>query len=103
MNEQKIKEIFADEAFVSSILEMETPEEVQKALADKGLDLSVDEINTIKESLSAEEGELSDEQLEDVSGGSITAVICGLIIGGAALAGGVSLGKAINNWTRRRW
>lgn len=51
MNEQQIKEIFSDEAFVNSILEMETPQDVQKALSEKGLDLSLEEINTIQNTL----------------------------------------------------
>lgn len=103
MDEQKIRELFSDEAFVGSILEMDTAEDVQKALSKKGLDLSLEEINTIRTSLEHEEGELSEDQLEDVAGGSVTAIVCGLIIGGAALAGGHSLGKAVHNWTRRRW
>lgn len=103
MTEQKIKEIFSDEAFVASLMEMETPEEVQKALAERGLDLSTEEIEKIRETAASQEGELSDDALEGVAGGSLTAIICGLIIGGAAAGGLFSLGKAVNNWTRRRW
>ncbi len=104
MNEQKIKEIFSDEAFVASLMEMETPEEVQKALAERDLDLSIEDIEKIREMAASQEGELSDEALEGVAGGSLTvAIICGLIIGGAAAGGVFSLGKAVNDWTRRRW
>lgn len=103
MNEQKIKEVFSDQAFVESMLEMETAEDVQKALAEKGLDLSLAEIQSIKNSLENTEGELSEESLENVAGGSITAIVCGLIIGGAVAGGAFGLGKAVNNWTRRRW
>lgn len=103
MTEQKIKEIFADEAFVASLMNMETPEDVQKALAERGLDLSVEEIEKIREMADSQEGELSDDALEDVAGGSVTAIICGLIIGGAAASGAFKLGQAVNNWTRRRW
>lgn len=106
MNEQQIKEIFSDEAFVNSILEMETPQDVQKALSEKGLDLSLEEINTIKNTLinNDNEGELSEDDLENVAGGvAVTTVICGLIIGAAAASGTFQLGKAIHNWTRRRW
>ena len=84
MNEQQIKEIFSDESFVNSILEMETPQDVQKALSEKGLDLSLEEINTIQNTLinNDNEGELSEDDLENVAGGvAVTTVICGLIIG----------------------
>lgn len=104
MNEQAIRELFSDETFIASILAMETPEEVQKALAEKGLDLSLEEISAIKNTLTEDEGELSEDDLENVAGGiALTTLICGLIIGGAAAAGTVSLGKAVNGWTRRRW
>lgn len=104
MNEELLKELFSDEAFVASILEMETAEEVQKTLSEKGVELSLDEIATIKNTLSSEESELSEDELENVAGGAIiTSIICGLIIGGAAIAGAVDLGKNVNNWTRRRW
>lgn len=104
MSEQQIQELFSDEAFVTSILEMETPEEVQAALADKGLELSLEEISSIQNTLNTNEGELSEDELENVAGGiAITTVICGLIIGGAAASGGFNLGKAVHRWTRRRW
>ncbi len=104
MNEEQLKELFSDEAFVASILEMENAEDVQKALADKGLELSLEEIATIKSTLSNEEAELSEDELENVAGGAIiTSIICGLIIGGAAIAGGINLGKNVNKWTNRRW
>ena len=105
MNEQQIKEIFSDESFVNSILEMETPQDVQKALSEKGLDLSLEEINTIQNTLinNDNEGELSEDDLENVAGGvAVTTVICGLIIG-AAVGGTIKLGNSVNNWTRRRW
>jgi len=41
MNEQKIKNVFADEEFVVSIMNMETAEEVQAALAEKEIEISV--------------------------------------------------------------
>lgn len=103
MNEQKIKEVFSDQAFVDSMLGMETAEDVQKALAEKGLELSLSEIQSIKNSLENSEGELSEESLENVAGGSVTAIVCGLIIGAAAAGGTFSIGKAVHTWTRRRW
>ena len=104
MNEAQLKELFSDEAFVTSILEIDNAEDVQKALADKGLELSLKEITTIQKTLSEEEGELSEDDLENVAGGvAITSIVCGLIIGASAASGAVTLGKAVDNWTRRRW
>lgn len=103
MDEQQIRTVFSDEAFVSSILEMETAEDVQQALAAKGITLSLKEIENIQTSLNHEEEELSEDQLENVAGGSLTAIICALIIGGAVVAGGVKLGQSVNGWTERRW
>ena len=51
MDDQQIQELFSDKEFVDSLLGLETPEEVQETLAEKGLDLTLDEIITIKTSL----------------------------------------------------
>jgi lactobin A/cerein 7B family class IIb bacteriocin len=93
MNEAEVREIFSDEAFTSSLLALETAEEVQSALSDKGLDLSLDEIATIRGSIltaTTQGGELSEEQLESVSGGigPITLFIIALVVG--SVAGGLN-------------
>jgi lactobin A/cerein 7B family class IIb bacteriocin len=93
MSDAELKELFSDEEFVNSLLTLDTPEEVQSALSGKGLDLSLDEIATIRTSIltAAEQGgELSEEQLESVSGGfaPIITFIVFLIIG--ATAGGLN-------------
>lgn len=106
MEENKIKELFSDEAFVNALMELESAEEVQSTLAAKGLNLSLDEINSIRTSLlSAEnpDAELSESELENVSGGSITAIICGIIIAAGAIAGAATLGKTTHSLTRGRW
>jgi hypothetical protein len=100
MSEAEVRELFSDEEFTSSILALETAEEVQSALGDKGLDLSLEEIATIRSSiLTASEngGELSEEQLESVSGG-----IFGLLVLIAFLAVG-STAVALNVTGTRRW
>jgi lactobin A/cerein 7B family class IIb bacteriocin len=89
----KAKELFSDEAFTSSLLALETAQEVQSALSDKGLDLSLEEIASIRDSIltaTTQGGELSEEQLESVSGGigPITLFIVALIVG--AVAGGLN-------------
>lgn len=72
--QEKLTELMKDKEFVKKILEMETPEEVQKALAEKGVDLSIEQIEDIRKGIIARvssEEEMSDEQLEQVAGGFI--------------------------------
>ena len=71
MDEKRAEELFADEAFVKSLLALETPEEVQAAVKAKGVDLTLDEISAIKEVLAKfTSAELSDADLENVAGGN---------------------------------
>ena len=105
MNVEKMKEIFSDEAFVKSLFELETVTEVQAALKEKGIELSEEEILGIREFLikvesgeitqeqleiwqqQAKDGELSDEALEQVTGGIAVGLLVGLIITGLAVDG----------------
>ena len=49
MNEEKIKEVFADEEFVKKFFGKETPEEAQDLLAEKDIDVSIEELVAIKD------------------------------------------------------
>jgi len=110
MNEAAIREVFSDENFVKGLFELETPEEVQIALRQKDISLSIEEIVKVRELMlkRLEKGaELSDEELESVTGGSVT-VIAGVIIlvGVATLLGATSLGGiayCTNILTHGRW
>ncbi len=97
VNEATIRGVFSDENFVKGLFELETPREVQATLRQKDISLSVEEIVKIRELLAKrlETGaELSDEELESVTGGSVTVAIVGLLIlaGAATFTGAVSLG-----------
>jgi lactobin A/cerein 7B family class IIb bacteriocin len=103
MDDARVKEVFADEAFAKSLLELETPEEVQSALKVRGIEASREEILSVRDALvkAAEKGcVLSDEELENVAGGIIP-IIAGLVaaavtgagVGGAAIACVVTKGK----------
>ena len=100
MNEEKIKEVFSDEAFVKELFSKETPEEVQAMLEDKDIELSIDEIVKLKELLEKKvenpDAELSDEDLEDVAGGcyGIVVVACFAVVFG---------GSIVETATRGRW
>ena len=94
MNEERIKEVFSDEAFVKQLFEQESPEQVQELLLDKEIDLSVDEIKKLREliekHISGELNleELSDEELESVSGGIVEVAAFFAILGGMLLLAG---------------
>jgi len=105
MNDEQIKELFSDEVFVNSLFELDEPEDVQKALAAKGLNLSLEEISVIRNSLQNENtDELSEDELESVSGGvAVTAVVGAIIIAVSAVAGAGALAKKVTQWTNRRW
>ncbi len=103
MNEALIKEIFSDKAFVEALLGMETAEEVQAALKEKNLDLSIEDIENVQKALSAQESsELSEDEMENVAGGfAITAGVVSAIAGIISATAGV--GSFTHKITRGRW
>ena len=124
MNIEKMKEVLSDEAFVKSLFELETVAEVQTALREKGVELSEDEILGVRELFlkveggeisaeqlekwveQAESGELSEELLEQVSGGISTLVVAAVVtflvrVGTAAAVAGVIYGTA--HAIKNRW
>ncbi len=89
--EEKITEAMRDIKFVEKIIDIRSPEEMQKAFATKEIDLSLEEaqavISTIKKLSESKPGEVSDEDLEEISGGatsSTNSIIPLVIIGGLA-------------------
>lgn len=109
MNEEimdaQIKEVLSDKEFTTSLLNMETPEEVQQALKDKKVDLTIADITVIRNALEQQNGELSEDDLALVSGGSLTVMaalgIASLIMGICAGIG--TMAEKTDTWTRRRW
>ncbi|MDD3852441.1 MAG: Nif11-like leader peptide family RiPP precursor [Syntrophomonadaceae bacterium] len=68
----KIKE---DKSFGEKLFSLENSEEVQSFLHENGLEFSLEEINRLKDVIvktaaKAANGEISDDDLEDVAGGS---------------------------------
>ena len=127
MNMEKMKAVFADEAFIKQLFELETAAQVQAALKERGVELTEEEILGIRDlilkvergEISAEQlekwaaqgenGELSEEALEQVAGGSIIgaiiaiigtkAAITGLVTGaGAALGVGGAMAADRHGW-----
>ena len=82
MDEQRVKEVFADEAFVKSLFALETPEEARDAFRKKGLALSAEEVLALRglliktlEKAGENGGELSVEELDEVAGGVLNTMI----------------------------
>ena len=69
MDKMKIEEIFSDKEFVKELVALKDNAAVQAALKAKGLDLTEEKIAAIRERMAKKSGELSGEQLEQVSGG----------------------------------
>ena len=90
MDEMRIKEIFSDEAFVKRLLDQEEPEQIQAVLKEKGIELNFEEIEYMKSMVEkmlsgeADPEELSDDDLNDVSGGAVGAAI-GIILSVAGI------------------
>ena len=107
MNEERIKEVFADEVFVKEFWSKETPEEAQALLAEKDIDVSVEELvkirNIVERKLQATENgeptELTEEELADIAGGAVLWILMGVLIA----ATGVMMAIPYVNFERRRW
>ena len=107
MNEERIKEVFADEVFVKDFWSKETPEEAQALLAEKDIDVSVEELvkirNIVERKLQATENgeptELTEEELADIAGGAVLWILMGVLIA----ATGVMMAIPYVNFERRRW
>ena len=106
MNEELLKEVLSDSKFAELLIQQETPEDVQVLLKEKGIELTLEDITSVRNILEQQaEGELSEDNLENVSGGSLTlAAAIGIAsIISASSSALVSIGDKVNTWTNRRW
>ena len=96
MEKEQLKTIMTPE-FMQELMDLETAEDVQKAMQQKGISLSIPEINKLQsmlESQASGEGELSESDLEEVAGGGLVQTLTDFFLDGV---------DAMNRWTRRRW
>lgn len=103
---EKLNEIFSKPAIMEQVSVMDDPEQILAILAENGLDLTAEELNevllTIGETVAPllPEGELSEDDLDNVAGGGgvtativlgagakFTAAILGGLVGVAVVAG----------------
>ena len=126
MNIEKMKEVLSDETFFKSLFELETVAEVQAALREKGIELTEEEILGVRDLLikveeggisaeqleswaaQAEDGELTEEMLELVSGGLlISSLLIGIAITtaatGVAVGTTVGIGAGVVSAIKNRW
>ena len=96
MEKEQLKTIMTPE-FMQELMDLETAEDVQKAMEQKGISLSIPEINKLQsmlESQASGEGELSESDLEEVAGGGLVQTLTDFFLDGI---------DAMNRGTRRRW
>jgi hypothetical protein len=71
--QEKLQEVLSDEAFANELLQMEDEGDVQKALEEKDIELTLDEIRRIRErAIKAQSGEASQEQAEPLADGELS-------------------------------
>ena len=96
MEKEQLKTLMTPD-FMQELMDLETAEDVQKAMEQKGISLSIPEINKLQsmlESQASGEGELSESDLEEVAGGGLVQTLTDFFLDGV---------DAMNRWTRRRW
>ena len=99
MNAENMKAAFADEVFVKGLFELETVAEVQAALKEKGIELTEEEALSVHEFFAkVKSGEISAEQLES---GELSEEMLGQVAGGSSLilTGVVGAAKEIGRFT----
>lgn len=87
--DKKWTEILSNEELVKKMAEINEPEKFQEFFKSNGYDFSLEEINALGEELAAQyselsKGELNENDLEDVAGGTI--ITPGKMIRGIAAA-----------------
>jgi len=105
LNEQTVKvleEKVQDQSFIGKLLGLEDNAEVVGFLKSEGIELTIEEVDAIKNGIikkmeSKESGEeLSDSDLEEVSGGCVMIVI-------GIITGIIELASLTESLTRGRW
>ncbi len=103
MNE-KFNELMQNEAFVEKLFALENDTEVRDLLTKNGVELSLAEIAAIKTGLDfrfSKDGELSEDDLENVAGGYASDLIRPLVLD---IAINVDGRRTADRWSgSRRW
>ena len=102
-NKEKLQQLMQNEEFLKEILVLETPEEVQQAFKENDVDISIEDLEKIKELIRKSMNknyELTEEELEEIVGGSVN--LLDLIIKPILTAFfsilGTSIGQKLCGW-----
>ena len=97
---EKLNTLLEDEVFLNKILNAENPEEVSALFAENGITLSVKEVEILRSRLeSADNNELSEDQLENVAGGAVDFDLIDDIVKGIEKVSG----RIFDSISRQRW
>ena len=73
MDQEKIIDVLKNKTFAKKISKFQTPEEIQSAFKEKGIEISLEEVqllgSVINKMIEKRTTELSKEDLEDITGG----------------------------------
>ena len=72
--EEKMKNLVQDQEFIKKMLSCEEHEQVQKQFDDNGVEITLEEVKVLGKVLAGmaqSDGELSEDDLEGVAGGSV--------------------------------
>ena len=76
--EEKFMELLNDQEFVEKLMATDEPGDVQSLLKENGVELTLEEIDSVRKMWNAnmqpEEDELSEDSLEDVAGGAFVLI-----------------------------
>lgn len=87
---ENVRAAMADKEFVEKIVKMEEPEDVQAAFAEKGVEFTLEEISAMAEKImQGNFEEMTEEQLDDVTGGVDPVTCVCAVIGVLTLAANV--------------
>lgn len=72
-NTEKLTAVLENKEFVTSLQDLQTPEEIQQAFATQGMEFTVEDIKELGEAMAAqsETGELEEDALDQVAGGIV--------------------------------
>ena len=94
---EKLAEALNDENIAKRIEDAQSLEEIQKCLADGGLELTMEETEALLAGIhngstaTEEDEEMSDNELEMINGGTFS--LAAIIAGGAMVAGGLAIAR----------
>ena len=97
MTAEKMNELMQNEEFLKALAASDTKEEFQMLFAEQGVELTMEEIDNILQTVTAGrgDGELDDALLDGVNGGIAVTTCCIWLLRGAVTSAICSAGRLI--------